>query len=425
MCTSARPCSSWRRFHPRTPNARRTQSPRPEKHAASPPSGYNGGMADPHLECGVLGPLQVTLDDAAVALGTPKQRAVLAMLVMNRNRPVSIDSLINAVWEQCPPAEARASLHTYISNLRRMIGRAGANSRSRLPTAPPGYQLILSDSDCDIGRFIIEKSSGVQAAAAGRFEQASRHLTAALAQWRGPVLEDLREFGFADVFATAVTEDRVETQIALAEAEIACGRSQAVINTLETLAAEHPYREPVWAQLITAYYLAERQSEALETYQRLKTALAEDLGIDPAPTVRALHQRVLRQEALDVARAATTTAVHAGRKLDIHTAVNASSAIASLRTADGLVYPLRTAATRIGRLPDNDIVLDDATVSRNHAVIIDTGSSFVISDLRSANGVQVGDTQIRGTASLNHGDRIRICDHEFTFEISAREDCGT
>jgi DNA-binding SARP family transcriptional activator len=377
-------------------------------------------MADPRLKFGVLGPLQMTLDGAAVPLGTPKQRAVLAVLVMNRNRPVAIDSLITAAWEQWPPAEARASLHTYISNLRKLLGRAGDDSRSRLPSAPPGYQLTLADTDCDIGRFIIEKSAGVQAAAAGRFEQASRHLTTALAQWRGPVLEDLREFQFVDVFATALTEDQVETQIALAEAEIACGRSQAVIAPLEALAAEHPYREPVWAQLITAYYLAERQSEALETYQRLKTTLTEDLGIDPGPTVRALHQKVLRQETLDVARAATTTAVHSGRKLDLRTAVNALSAVARLRAVDGSVYPLRAAATRIGRLPDNDVVLDDASVSRNHAVIIDTGTSFVISDLRSANGVAVGDKRIRGTATLNNGDRIRICDHEFIFEISPR-----
>ncbi len=79
------------------------------------------------------------------------------------------------------------------------------------------------------------------------------------------------------------------------------------------------------------------------------------------------------------------------------------------------------AATRIGRLPDNDIVLDDANVSRHHAVIIDTGTSFVITDLRSANGVDVGGERIRGTATLADGDRIRICDHEFTFEIAPRE----
>jgi DNA-binding SARP family transcriptional activator len=366
---------------------------------------------------GVLGPLLMTVDGGAVAMGTPKQRAVLAVLVMNRNRPVGIDSLITAAWEQWPPPEARASLHSYISNLRRLLG----DSRPMLANAPPGYRLAVDDTSCDIGRFVLAKTAGVQAAAAGRFEQASDHLTTALAEWRGPVLEDLRDFQFVDAFATALTEDKVLAHTARAEAEIACGRGYAVIGELESLTAEHPYREPLWAQLIIAYYLAERQSDALDAYQRLKTTLADDLGIDPGPTVRALHGRILRQEPLDVKKAARTTAVHTSVNIDLRTSLNASSVLASLRATSGLVYPLRAAATRIGRLSDNDIVLDDANVSRHHAVIIDTGTSFVITDLRSANGVHVGDERIRGTATLADGDRIRVCDREFTFEIAPPE----
>jgi len=374
-------------------------------------------MTENKIGFGVLGPLLMTVDGAPVGLGTPKQRAVLAVLVMNRNRPVGIDSLITAAWEQWPPPEARASLHSYISNLRKLLG----DSRSMLVNAPPGYRLTVGDTTCDIGRFVLEKTAGVQAAAAGRFEQASDHLTTALAEWRGPVLEDLRDFQFVDAFATALTEDKVVAHTARAEAEIACGRGYAVIGELESLTVEHPYREPLWAQLIIAYYLAERQSEALDAYQRLKTTLADDLGIDPGPTVRALHERILRQEPLDVKRAARTTAVHTSHNIDLRTSVNPSSALASLRATSGPVYPLQAAATRIGRLSDNDIVLDDANVSRHHAVIIDTGTSFVITDLRSANGVDVGNERIRGTATLADGDRIRICDHEFTFEIAPRE----
>jgi pSer/pThr/pTyr-binding forkhead associated (FHA) protein len=137
--------------------------------------------------------------------------------------------------------------------------------------------------------------------------------------------------------------------------------------------------------------------------------------------VRALHERILRQEPLDVKKAAKTTAVHTSFKIDLRTSVNASSVLGSLRSANGRDYPLLAAATRIGRLDDNDIVLDDANVSRHHAVIIDTGTSFVITDLRSANGVDVRGERIRGTATLSDGDRIRICDHEFTFEIAPRQ----
>jgi SARP family transcriptional regulator, regulator of embCAB operon len=377
-------------------------------------------MTENKIGFGVLGPLQMTVAGAPVTLGTPKQRAVLAMLVMNRNRSVSTDSLMTAAWEEWPPAEARASLHSYVSNLRKLLSGAGADPKSVLVNAPPGYRLDLADTACDIGRFVAEKAAGVHAAAAGRFEEASRYLTAALAEWRGPVLDDLRDFQFVDAFATALTEDKVVAHTAHAEAEIACGRGYAVIGELESLTVEHPYREPLWAQLITAYYVAERQSEALDAYQRLKTTLADDLGIDPGRTVRALHERILRQESLDVKKAARTTAVHTVHDIDMRTSVSASPAVASLRSSSGRVHPLHATASRIGRLSDNDIVLDDASVSRHHAVIIDTGTSFVITDLRSANGVDVRGERIRGTATLSDGDLIRICAHEFTFEIEPR-----
>lgn len=369
------------------------------------------------LNFGVLGPLQMTANGEPLALGTPKQRAVLAMLVMSRNRPVSSESLVNAAWEQFPPPEPKASLHSYISNLRRLLADVGLDAKAVLASAAPGYRLAVADADCDLGRFVTNKTAGVQAAAAGQFEQASRHLSDALAQWRGPVLDDLRDFDFVDPFATALVEDKVVAHTAHAEAEIACNRGHAVVGTLEGLIQEHPYREPLWTQLITAYYLSERQSDALDAYQRLKSTLADDLGIDPGPTVRTLHERILRQEPLNARKAARTTAVHKVRHIDMRTAVGSQTATAHLRDASGRIHPLLAAATRIGRLPDNEIVLDDPNVSRHHAVIIDTGTSYVITDLHSANGVDVRNQRIRGTATLGHDDRVRICDHEFTFEI--------
>jgi pSer/pThr/pTyr-binding forkhead associated (FHA) protein len=149
----------------------------------------------------------------------------------------------------------------------------------------------------------------------------------------------------------------------------------------------------------------------------LKTTLADELGIDPGPTLRALHERILRQEPLEVEQGARATAKRAVATLQRRTRASQDSVVALLRDGAGRRYPLRGAATRIGRLPDNDIVLDDAMVSRYHAMIVDTGNSFVITDLRSANGIHLADTRIRGSASLADGDHIRISDHEFTFEI--------
>jgi SARP family transcriptional regulator, regulator of embCAB operon len=375
-------------------------------------------MTEVRVEFGVLGPLQVSVAGSALALGGRKERAVLAMLVINRNRAVSADSLITAVWGEDAPPGARASLQTYVSSLRRLVGT------DVLVNAAPGYKLVVADNDCDIGRFATEMAAGMQEAASGRFGPASEHLAVALGEWRGPVLEDLRDFDFVDAYATAVVEDKIAAHTARAEVEIARGRAASVIGELEVLVAEHRYREPLWAQLMTAYYLADRQSEALEAYQRLKTILVDDLGIDPGPKLRFLHEQILRQEPLDVLAAAQTTGAEAVSAMEQRTAFDFDSAYARLRSASGRSHPLLGAATRIGRLADNDIVLEDGNVSRHHAVIIDTGTSFVITDLRSANGVEVAGEKIRGTVTLADGDVIRICHDEFIFEIQPRRGDG-
>ena len=232
-------------------------------------------MAEKGAEFGVLGPLQIRVDGEPVALGTPKQRAVLAMLVINRNRPVreGVVDRCGRGSEDSPPADPRRTACTsYVANLRKVL--AGIRRRRparRWPARRPGYQADgARQRPAIMGRFSARaRPPGVQAAATGKFEQASQYLSAALAEWRGPVLEDLRDFQFVDAFATALVEDKMLAHTALAEAEIACGRSYAVIGELESLTAEHPDREPLWAQLITAYYLAERQSDALEAYRRL------------------------------------------------------------------------------------------------------------------------------------------------------------
>jgi DNA-binding SARP family transcriptional activator len=377
-------------------------------------------MTNTGLGFGVLGPLLMTSYGVRVPVGAPKQRAVLAMLLINRNRPVSVESLINAVWGEEPVPAARTSIQAHVSNLRRLLRTAGVDPYQVLASAPPGYQLSVADADCDLGRFVSTKAAATQAAAAGRFEEASSHLSLALAEWRGPVLDDLRDFVFVDAFATALMEEKVAAHTARAEAEIACGRAGAVIGELEALTAEHPYREPLWAQLITAYYVTERQSDALGAYRRLKTALAEGLGIDPGPTVSTLHERILRQEPLVAKQGAALTTRKRGvfaPEPTTSSIVLPQSAVGRLRDQNGRHYPLTGAITRIGRFTDNDIVLDDTDVSRHHAVITDTGTGYVMTDLRSTNGVEVQGHRVRGSATLADGDRIRIGGYDLIFEI--------
>jgi pSer/pThr/pTyr-binding forkhead associated (FHA) protein len=153
---------------------------------------------------------------------------------------------------------------------------------------------------------------------------------------------------------------------------------------------------------------------------RLKTLLAEDLGIDPGWTIRELHERILRQESLDVRKAAQSHAEDTVVALSDNAIKIRQPTAAALRGADGQRYALVGTATRIGRSPDNDIVLSDAKVSRHHAVITDDGSTFLMTDLGSANGVRVRGQRIDPSTELGEGDRIRIGDQEFTLETQPR-----
>ena len=375
-------------------------------------------MAQNGIQIGILGSCEMRVGETVVPLGAHKQRALFAVLVIHRNRAVGIDELISAVWGDAPHSGARAALHTYVSNLRGLMAGGGIDTRAALARTPPGYRMSVLDGDCDVGRFGLERADGVRALADGRFEEASEHLSGALSQWRGPVLDDLRDFTFFEAFATALYEEKLMTQISRAEAEIACGRAYMVINELETLTAEHPYREPLWLQLMTAYYLVQRQSDALDAYGRLKTVLIEDLGIDPDPAVQVLHGQMLRQEPLNATKGARLRADATLKALgESLTTVPEHRDGPVLLGADGSAHPLRTLSTRIGRSPDNNVVLDDAKASRHHAAIVETDSGFVIADLNSTNGVYVSNRRIHPSATLSGGDLIRIGDQEFVFEL--------
>jgi len=371
--------------------------------------------AEPEIRFGVLGPLQLIIGSTPIQVGTPKQRAVLAMLITNANRAVSAADLITAIWEDEPPAAARISVSAYVSNLRRIITEAGVDAHALVSTAPHGYRLDITAAQSDLARFAAEQQAGLSAVAAGRFESASTHLTAALSQWRGPVLDDLRGFAFADSLRGELTEDKLLAHTARAQAEIACGRAHTIVRELETLVGEHPYREPLWAQLIAAYYLTDRQSDALDTYHRLKTALSDDLGIDPAPALRTLYEQVLRQEPLDVQRNAQAAAQTIIAFEPDVTALT-SGVTAVLRDGHDHVHRLKGSATRIGRSPDNDLVVPDDKASRHHAVINNADTTHIITDLGSANGVHVNGERIRATAELHDGDTIRIGSQVFIFQ---------
>ncbi|MEV0293771.1 BTAD domain-containing putative transcriptional regulator [Nocardia sp. NPDC050710] len=374
-------------------------------------------MADERAQFGLLGPVELTIDGAARPTGGPKQRAVLAYLVINANRPVSVGALAHAVWEENPPPDVRVSLHTIVSNLRKPLREAGIDARSVLAQVGTGYRMAIAEGACDVHRFRADKESGLRALAAGRFRTAGELLSSALGQWRGPVLADLRGLAFADAYAAVLDDDRMSVVEARAEADIAQGRAAAVVSELSHLISEHPLREPLWQQLITALYVDGRQSDALDAVRRLRTTLADELGIDPALPLRELEARILRQEPLTATSAGTASATRATTIID----VNGGDQLAVLRDHTGHCFPVHGRFTRIGRLRDNDIMLDDGRVSRHHAVVVDTGLAYVIKDLLSSNGVYVDGIRIIESMALSDGAVVRIGNNEFVFELVARD----
>ena len=170
-----------------------------------------------------------------------------------------------------------------------------------------------------------------------------------------------------------------------------------------------------------AYYVSARQSDALDAYRRLKTVLADELGIDPSPSLRGLHERILRQEPMDARPVSENTITRTFISLVNRSGINTGNLRAQLRSATtGECYPVKGVSTRIGRRSDNDIVLNDPRISRHHAVIVDTGTSFMLIDARSANGVELNHTRVRGSGPLVDGCHVRIGELDFRFEIQPR-----
>ena len=247
------------------------------------------------FEFRLLGPLEVRSEGAPVQLGGPKQRALLALLLVDAGRTVSTDRLIDALWGEEPPRTAATSLQNFVSQLRKQLGP------EVLVTKPPGYLLRIDPLQVDVNR-VNALVTEARAAAAG--ERAAK-LREAIELWRGP---PLAEFGF-EAFAQSEIARLEELRLALIEerieAEIEEGRAAEVVGELEALVGEHPVRERFREQLMLALYQSGRQAEALEAFQEGRRVLVEELGIDPSPRLQQLHSAILRQEVgLEPTRAA-------------------------------------------------------------------------------------------------------------------------
>jgi DNA-binding SARP family transcriptional activator len=272
------------------------------------------------IEFRILGPLEVSANGRVLPLGSPKQRALLALLLVHANETVLRDRLIEELWGDAPPPSVESAVHVYLSRVRRLLDSAAGGGR--LIREAHGYRLRVGPDELDATRFEVLVGEGDEALAAGKARLAADRFRQALALWRGPPLADLQSERFAVTAGARLDERRVSALEQRLEADLALGRHRQLIGELEALVAEHPYRERLRGQLMLALYRSGRQAEALRAYQQARRALADELGLEPSHQLRDLEQAILRQEsALDLApveaAAETARSAFVGRESEL------------------------------------------------------------------------------------------------------------
>jgi WD40 repeat protein/DNA-binding SARP family transcriptional activator/class 3 adenylate cyclase len=246
----------------------------------------------------VLGPLEVELDGRVVAVGGPKERLVLAVLLAGAGTAVSVDALVDAVWGESPPRTAERTVHAYIARLRRVLepGHRPRDSQMVIETVGRGYRLSVVPDQLDAGRFEQAARAGAERLRAGDPIAAATALRAALAEWRGDAYRGLADVGPCaaeaarlEILRLAAVDDRVD-------ADLASGQAAALVAEIEAAVVEQPFREHRWGQLMVALYRSGRQRDALAAYQRARGVLVDELGVEPGQELRRLEAAILDQD---------------------------------------------------------------------------------------------------------------------------------
>jgi predicted ATPase/DNA-binding SARP family transcriptional activator len=255
-------------------------------------SKFTVGRGQRLMEFRILGPVAIGETGTDADIGGPRERALLARLIISANHVVAADAIADALWSGEPPPHYAGTLRVYISRLRRALGHAAGS----LVTQPPGYRLNLDQAELDAYVFERLAADGNAELRAGRPSAAADQLSQALALWRGPPLADVADEPFAHAYAARLEEGRLAAVESHLAAQLACGHHAALVGQIEQLIDGHALREQLWSLRIVALYRCGRQAEALEAFRDLRAMLADELGIEPSSGLRDLHERVLRQD---------------------------------------------------------------------------------------------------------------------------------
>jgi DNA-binding SARP family transcriptional activator/Tfp pilus assembly protein PilF len=242
------------------------------------------------MEFAVLGPLVVAAGNGPVTIPA-KQRAVLAALLLQANRVVSAEEIIEVLWDADPPAGARNTVQGYIKRLRRLL------PEERVMTRPPGYLIEVREGELDLDRFAALREAGRAEADAGNWDKAAALLEQGLRLWRGEPLADVPSATLIRQEAPGLVEQRIQALDWRLEADLHCGRHDEVVPELRRLVSAHPLREQFWAKLMLALYRIGRQGDALKAFAEARSVLRTELGVEPGEELRRLHQQMLAADA--------------------------------------------------------------------------------------------------------------------------------
>jgi DNA-binding SARP family transcriptional activator len=241
---------------------------------------------------GILGPVEVRRDGAEVRLGGRNQRAVLALLLLQPGRVVSIEQLAEQLYGEEAPVTAVTQVHRQVSELRKALDPDAA----LIETRAPGYAARVAEGDLDLSRFEALSERGVSELRAGNAAPAAEALREALALWRGPALADLGYEPFAQRPIARLDELRLGALERRVEADLMLGRDADLVAELRELAAEYPLRERLREMLMIALYRSGRQVEALEVYRETRRELSESFGVEPGPALQGLERAILQHD---------------------------------------------------------------------------------------------------------------------------------
>lgn len=248
------------------------------------------------MEFYVLGALEVRANGRPLVLGGPKQRVLLAVLLLHAGHVVPIERLVGVLWGAEPPRSAEPNVRTYICELRRLLNAEQLGRSSRIARLPDGYRLHVDPGELDVGAFGALAGEGRAALAAGDAATAAALLSKALHLWRGRPAEDVPLGAGLQAAVTRLEEQRLVVLEDHVEARLQLGDGACLVAELQALVGAHPLRERLWEQLMRSLYRAGRQAEALRAYTDARAKLVEQVGLEPGAALQRLQQAILHQD---------------------------------------------------------------------------------------------------------------------------------